>query len=109
MAILNGTAIEIDTALIESYRSVTAELAKWQNAAQAIRELIEESMGDAEYATVNNEPVIRWSHTKRRRLDLDKLRGAVDPAVLAECYVEDVGRRFLPLKTKTWEPGGEQS
>lgn len=107
MAILNSTYVEIDVSLVDAFRTASAELAKMKDTVEAIRNIIEAHMGDAEYACVDGEPVIRWSYVKRHTLDMDKLRGAVDPAVLAECYVDSVGRRFVALKTKTWRPDSE--
>lgn len=100
MAILDSTWVDIDVSLIDAFRAATAEIARLEDTVKAIRTVIEAQMGDAEYACVDGEPVIRWSYVKTRRLDLDKLRGVVDPAVLAECYVESEGRRFAAVKSK---------
>lgn len=100
MAIVNSTYVEIDVSLADAYQAATAELSNLEDTVKAIRNIIENAMGEAEYATVGGKPVIRWSYVRTRRLDMDKLRGVVDPAVLAECYVDSEGRRFTTIKPK---------
>jgi len=92
--------VEVDQTLIDAYRSAKLDLAQCRDAVAALRIIIEHKLGDAEYATIGGEPVIRWMQVKTRRLDMDKLRGILDPAVLNECYVEGFERRFISLNSK---------
>jgi hypothetical protein len=92
------SSIEVPKGYVDLLVAATAEANKWLAVAKEARTAIEERLGEAEFATVGGEPVIRWAHIKTRRLDNGKLRESVDPAVLASCYVEGVQRRFITLR-----------
>ena len=97
------SAVDIDQSLIEAYRAAAADVVSAEATLRAIRTIIETLIGDEEYATVHGEPVIRWMQVTSRRLDMDTVRKLVDPAVLAECYVETTSRQFRLLKPKDGE------
>lgn len=94
------TTVDIDRSLLEGYRTAVADLASAEATVKAIRSIIETLIGDKEYAAVDGDQVIRWMPVTTRRLDMDRVRKLVDPAVLSECYVETTGRQFRLLKAK---------
>ncbi len=93
-------AVEIPADLAKAYRLAMDEIKRFERAAATVEELIKRELGEHEYATVDGEPVVRWAHVKSRRLDMDALRESVDPAILASCYVQKEGRRFIVLAKK---------
>lgn len=94
------SGVEMPPDLIEALSRTNEEIKRLTDTASTLKDLIKKSLGDSEFATVDGQPRIRWAHVKTRRLDMEELRTRIDPAVLAECYVEDIGRRFILLSVK---------
>lgn len=90
--------VEIPPELNAALRNAAKERDYWGKIAKDIEDCIQTLLGDAEYATVNNRPVIRWQHVRSRKISVPRLHEMVDPAILADCYVESPSRRFTVLK-----------
>jgi hypothetical protein len=92
------STVEINADQFNGYCLAMTKVEEWLKIAKLARADIERQLGDSEIATVDGEPVIRWSHTSATRLDLNKLRENVDPVLLSGCYIQDNRRRFTLIK-----------
>lgn len=88
-----ANAVEIPAPLVNELRHARAQIAKWQEIADAYRSTIEQLMGQHDTATVDGQPVVHWTHVKSTRLDQSLLK-SLHPEVFAECQSATTSRRF---------------
>ena len=81
-------------------RSLTAEISDLEEKRDAVDERIKAALGDAEEGRVGGIPVVRWTRTVSRRLDHALLKSRVAADLLASCYTEQPGRRFIIVAPK---------
>jgi len=86
-------SVRAQVAVLVHCKTKRAELKELEDRARAA---VEDAMGEDENGSLDGEPVIRWSHSKRRQLDQKALRDK-EPEI-AEEYTTTVNvRRFEVL------------
>lgn len=76
------------------YEAALADRARADTVAAAARAHLEAALGDATVGTVDGVPVLRWTPVTTRRLDTRRVRQAVPPGMLADCWTETTTRRL---------------
>ncbi|WP_018350970.1 hypothetical protein [Longispora albida] len=87
-------AVDDLTATLTAFRQLDAEARRWAAARDELRRVIEARLGEAEAGTVAGRVAVRFSTYTDRRVDASRLRKLAPAALVAECTVETVRRRF---------------
>lgn len=79
---------------IELLRLTQADIKVLEEKVATAKEKIQEALGDNEIGLIDGSPVVRWTRVVSTRLDMQKAREVLDPAILAYLSSETNSRRF---------------
>ena len=84
---------------IELYKKTQAEIKQLEEKAGTAKEKIQEALGENEIGTLDGSVVVRWTKVVSTRLDLQKARKVLAPAILGYLSTESTSRRFTLVDT----------
>ena len=84
---------------LELYKKTQAEIKQLEEKAATAKEKIQEALGENEVGLIDGSVVVRWTKVTSTRLDLQKARKVLAPAILAFLSSESTSRRFTLVET----------
>lgn len=80
---------------VQLYRDTLAQIKQLQEQADIARANIEQAMGVCEVGLYNNRPLVRWTNVSSSRLDVNKVKEALSPELIAQFSNTTSSRRFV--------------
>lgn len=79
---------------VQLYRETLASIKLLQEQADIARANIESQMGTCTVGLYNNRPLVRWTNVTSSRLDVNKVKEALSPELIAQFSSTTSSRRF---------------
>ena len=87
--------LPLDTAAwITLYRKTQADIKALEEKLEQAKGKIQESMGENEIGLIEGRVAVRWTKVTTTRLDINKAKEVLDPAIYAFLSRESTSRRF---------------
>jgi predicted phage-related endonuclease len=81
-------------AWIELYRKTQGEIKSLEEKLDQAKAKIQEMMGENEVGLIEGRVAVRWTKVTTTRLDINKAKEVLDPAIYAFLSRESTSRRF---------------
>jgi len=87
--------LPLDTAAwITLYRKTQADIKALEEKLEQAKGKIQESMGENEIGLIDGRVAVRWTKVTTTRLDINKAKEVLDPAIYTFLSRESTSRRF---------------
>lgn len=91
---MDTKAVDELATYIDLMKTAQRDKQRAQEIIDRCRELIEETLGDAEIGTINGDVAVTWKHVTSHRLNQHLVKQHLTPEQLDACTTTSTSRRF---------------